>query len=281
MKAAKEKIEAKKEEVKVTKESDKEKKALTSQSMHKLRKAVISYDHMQYILPMHSFKLAWSTLVHSHKNEKNWTSHIMCSDLFKPNSCEHCRKEGWEFEPREVKTFVGYCFNTVGEKRSFNKVEDGVEKTITYFLNPAQVIELPARGDGEHILKTFDMYEKDKLFTQKIWGIYLKKGEQTTNAAGKTKWVGRGFELPETVTPEEMVEKLGKEGFEPCLPSFAQKWASEIAEIYKTKGEDAARDEVFRYILPSFDNAQDIADIKGIDLPQKPERQETSTGVYS
>ena len=278
-----EKIQANKKAAEVKKEEDRETKNLTNPnfSMHKLKRAVISYDQIQYCLPMHSYKLSWSTLVHSHKNERGWTVHINCTDLYRMGSCEFCKMTGYQYEPKEIRMGIFYVFNTIGEKRSFEKEENGVNKTITYFLNPAQVVEISEEGSGKDVVKYLDNMDKEGLFVKKTWQILLKKGTAKQDAAGKTRYTGRGFDLPESISEEDLVARIGKEGFEPGLPEYAKNWSMMINEIQATKGEEAARQEVFRYMITSFDNAAEVAELTGMELPQKPERQETKKGLFN
>lgn len=264
-------------------ERDKKAVANPSLSMHKLMRMILREDETFICLPMHSYDYAWDMLVHTPKitNEegKDRYSHIMCTDPFEENSCKWCRlaekdlatkEEGGEgkswsqYDPRHLVGMVMYVLNSVGSKRTF-KGRDGED--VTYYLNPAQVVEIQGDGKGkDNVLSTFKTFEKNKMFESVIWGIRREPG---IIVKGKKR---SGSLVPVTTfSEEEVMEKLGTEGMEAKLPESAQAWADSIKAI---KDKNKAKDEVFKYIITSFDNAAEIAKIKRIELPQKVEKNE-------
>lgn len=281
----KKKAQAKKDEANKEKEAKREKDALTNPtfSMHSLKRLIIGADETYFTQPMHAYELASEMLIHPKvKNEKGEEkyAHVFCidiltmdTDLASEHQCQHCKHEGYQFEPKPVLGKVDYVYNTIGDKRSFTG-KDGSK--VTYYLNPAQVVEIQSDGKGgSTVLPMFKTLAKDKLYEKKIWGIRRESGKPDSNGVPR----GGGFVAPEIVDEEELITRLGKEGVTIGLPEYAQKWADSIKEIHEKQGEAAAKDEVFRYILTSFDNAEEVVEIinkldkrRNLSLPKKPEK---------
>jgi len=263
-------------------DAEKEEKAITNPnfSMHKLGRLILSADENFYMAPLHSYDLAWDMLVHTHKvksNGKDKLAHTICTDQFEDGSCELCKtyekllesnsKNAWEFNSRHVKAMVMYIYNTIGSKRTFTG-ESGDQ--VTYYLNPVQVVEIPADGKGKDcILSLFETYDQDSMFISKIWAVRRKAG--TKDARGITR--GGGYEPAKTVKEDQLLEALGKEGISAALPEYTKQWVDKIKGTYKSS-KTKAKDEVLRYILTSFDNGEQIAKYMKVELPQKDVKDE-------
>lgn len=270
------------------KQAEREKRALTNPelSMHKLKRLVLSEDELFFVLPMHDYELGWDVLVHTHKttgdNGKDKYSHIMCTDPLVEDSCQWCKlamkemapkEDGGEkrafsqYDPRHLKSFVMYVFNKVGAKRTFTGKEG---EDVTYFINPSAVVEIQAEGKGkDNVLSIFKTFSKNKMFESAIWGVRREPGIMIN---GRKR--SGAFAPVTTFTEEELLEKLGREGIEAKLPESAQAWADKIKAI---KDQSQAREEVFRYIITAFDNSDEIAKIKQIELPTKEEKPKENT----
>lgn len=249
-------------------------------SMLKLRRLVISADVDYYFLAMHDYELGWDLLVHSSKlNEqgKKVYCHRLCEDPFEEGTCKICKDldngtvSGFEFEPMYLRGIVGYVFNTIGEKREFEVEVSGTKDKVVYFVNPAQVIEIQADGKGgSNILPLFKTLNKKKLFEGSIFSIRRDVG--IPDARGIKR--GGGYnQAPVLVEPEDLLDNLGRQGIEANLPEYAQKWSDRIKEM-SAESKQKAKDEVFRFMLTSFENAEEIAAIKRIELPKKEQKTE-------
>lgn len=264
----KNRLDNKRDENKKERVEEKSRKAITNpnHSMHKLQRLVIGADMDIFTRPMHEYKLASEILIHtSRKNEKNEDKYchnfcidvlVMGTNLENEYSCPSCGLEGYKFEGKPIMAKVDYVYSTIGTKRTFIGKEG---ETVTYYVNPSQVVEIQSDGNGgKVVLPLFDTYDQDGLYAKKNWSINRAAG--TKGADGKTRG-GGWVNTPKTISDTDLVAKLNLEGVTADLPLYAQAWTDGIKKIQEEKGDQAAKDEVFRYILTSFDNAAQVVEI--------------------
>jgi hypothetical protein len=211
-----------------------------------------------YFRPMHDFDLAWELLVHIKDPITKQIIHEFClKSLDINNPCQHCDNGD---EPKWVFALIGLNYNSLGVPVEFPDRQTG--RPVKILRNPVQVVEIAGDGTGgKNVIPFFTSMNKLKVFATSIFKI-LRVGE-----------AGGGFRQPTPVSPDDLANEIGREGFTADLPEFAQSWIDKVADMAKTS-KAKAKDEVLRYILTAFTNGEEVAKIKKLEIPRKPVKQE-------
>lgn len=208
---------------------------------------------------MHDYELGWDMLIHPKNPETDKLCNILCTAPFE----EDCSVCNLGHEPKYVRVMLMFIFNTLGQTYTYTDT-NGAKKTIP--LCPVQAVQIQADGKGgQLVLPMFKNFNKLKEFDKSIWVIRRENGP------------GKGFTVPTTITEEELLTRLGNQNISPNLPEYAQNWANTIKEIMEKHGKEKAKDEVFRFLATCFDNKEDIAKIKRIELPKKEQVEKKDT----
>jgi hypothetical protein len=222
----------------------------------------------KFLLP---YDLSIDILFHAWevKDGKDKLCHKLCGAFYGAD-CEICgqtpinQKKFRNCDPLASKVLLSFVLNNLGA--TWTDEETGK----SFPMNPVKFQELPLEGKGmTTVIPPLRSANKLKHFESSYW--VLLRG------SGKNSDIPKGWATPEVLTePEEVFDRLGRE-VSLDLPEYAVNFVNKITAIHEKQGKEAAKNELFRFLLTSFENGEEAAKIMNIEYPKREERPADSS----